>query len=235
MKINRLESFGCHISFREWAVCFFTAFTLVFSAWSFGGNQLWGLHLMSLGGLFSFLLSVIPMPRICNGDDLKHGNLKNLKRLILLPFFWISLFFLLYILIQNFNPSYIQVLGEKSWWVESVRPPLGENFPTSVKSSYESMNAMRVFEFKLLLCWHRILVGIKTRKTALIILNALFFLGLLSQLSRYPRSSQVLIKYYGALSLLTLLGYIFLRNQAATANFVSYDNRIALFFKFKRS
>ena len=81
------------ISLREWLVCIFASFTLVFTAWCFGGNQNWALHLLFAGSLGTLLASVSPMPTLWNGYDQNHGNLKNFKRLISLPFFWPSLLF----------------------------------------------------------------------------------------------------------------------------------------------
>lgn len=160
------------ISLREWLVCIFAILTLVFTAWSLGGYKTWALHLLFAGGMGTFLASVIPMPRSWNGYDQQHGNLKNFKRLLLQPFFWAGLCFLAYILIQYFNPSVVQVFGEKSWWVERMRPPLGANLPSSVKADYETMNALRTFVIQAsaisLACG--ILVGIQRRKSALIIL-----------------------------------------------------------------
>jgi O-antigen ligase len=132
------------------------------------------------------------MPRSWNGYDQQHGNLKNFKRLLLQPFFWAGLFFLVYILIQYFNPSVVQVFGEKSWWIEKMTPPLGANLPSSVKASYEEMNALRTFVIQVsaisLACG--ILVGIQRRKSALIILwsfvisgVAMAFVAILQKLS----------------------------------------------------
>ena len=172
MSPSRRNSFKVPISIREWLVCAFSASTLVFTAWSLGGYENWALHLLFLGGLTTFLLSVVPMPSSWNGFDQQHGNLKNFKRLLAQPFFWVSLCFLGYILIQFFNPSIVQVFSEKSWWVEPMIPPLGSHLPTSVKADYNTMNALRTFVIQAsaitLACG--ILVGIQRRKTALIIL-----------------------------------------------------------------
>mgnify|MGYP001238001929 CR=1 FL=1 len=160
------------ISIREWLVCILASSTLVFSAWSLGGYKIWALHLLFSGGLGTFLASVIPMPRRWNGYDQQHGNLKNVQRLLLQPFFWAGMCFLTYILIQYLNPSVVQVFGEKSWWVEAMRPPMGNKLPSSVKAPYEEMNALRTFVIHAsaisLACG--ILVGIQRSKPALIIL-----------------------------------------------------------------
>jgi O-antigen ligase len=172
MSFSQKSSYGIPLSLREWLVCIFATLTLVFTAWSLGGYKTWALHLLFAGGLGTFLASVVPMPRSWNGYDQQHGNLKNFKRLLLQPFFWAGLCFLVYILIQYSNPSIVQVYGEKSWWVERMTPPLGTNLPSSVKADYETMNALRTFVIQAsaicLACG--ILVGIQRRKSTLIIL-----------------------------------------------------------------
>jgi O-antigen ligase len=190
--LRHQNSYQMPVSIREWIVCAFATLTLAFTAWSLGGYDNWALHLLFLGGLGTFLVSVLPMPRSWNGYDQQHGNLKNFKRLLLQPFFWASLCFLGYILIQYFNPSIVQVSNEQSWWVEPMTPPLGANLPSSVKASYEEMNALRTFVIQVsaisLACG--ILVGIQRRKSALIILwsfvisgVAMAFVAILQKLS----------------------------------------------------
>ena len=192
MSFSQKSSYGIPLSLREWLVCIFATLTLVFTAWSLGGYKTWALHLLFAGGLGTFLASVVPMPGSWNGYDQQHGNLKNFKRLLLQPFFWAGLCFLVYILIQYFNPSIVQVFGEKSWWVEPMTPPLGNNLPSSVKADYEIMNALRTFVIQAsaisLACG--ILVGIQRRKAALIILwsfvlsgVAMSFVAILQKLS----------------------------------------------------
>lgn len=172
MSHSQKNSYGIPLSLREWLVCIFATLTLVFTAWSLGAYKTWALHLLFAGGMGTFLASIFPMPKSWNGYDQQHGNLKNLKRLLLQPFFWPGLCFLVYILIQYFNPSVVQVFGEKSWWVERMTPPLGANLPSSVKADYETMNALRTFVIQAsaisLACG--ILVGIQRRKSALVIL-----------------------------------------------------------------
>lgn len=180
------------ISIREWLVCIFAILTLVFTAWSFGGYENWALHLLFLGGLATFLASVFPMPSSWNGFDKQHGNLKNFKRLLAQPFFWASLCFLGYIIIQYLNPALVQVFGDQSWWVEPMIPPLGSYLPSSVKADYDTMDSLRAFVIQVsafsLACG--ILVGIKRRKTVLIILwsfvisgVAMSFVAILQKLS----------------------------------------------------
>lgn len=144
--------------------------TLMFSAWSFGGYANGPLHFLLLGGLGTFLFSILPLPKSCNGHDQQHGNLKNIRRLFNKPFFWVSVCFLGYIVIQILNPSIVQVYGEKSWWVEPLVPPFGTNLPSSVKADYNSMNAVRTLVIHVsafsLACG--IMVGIQRRVPALI-------------------------------------------------------------------
>ena len=168
----RRNSLEIPVSFREWLVCIFGTLTLVFTAWSFGGYENWALHLLFLGGLGTFLVSVVPMPKFWHGYGQQNGNLKNCKRLLAQPFFWARLCFLCYILNQYFNPSIVQVFGEKSWWIEPMTSSLGAYLPSSVKADYDTMNGLRTFVIQVsafsLACG--IWVGIKRRKTALIIL-----------------------------------------------------------------
>ena len=179
-------------SIREWLVCIFATLTLVFTAWSFGGYENWAVHLLFFGGVSTFFASVLPMPKAWNGYGQEHGNIKNYKRLLSLPFFWASFCFLGYILIQYLNPSIIQVFGEKSWWVEPINPSLSAYLPSSVKADYDPMNALRTFVIQVsaisLTCG--ILVGIQRKRTALIILwsfvisgVAMSFLAILQKLS----------------------------------------------------
>ena len=119
------------------------------------------------------------MPKSWNGHDELHGNLKNLRRLLVQPYFWAGMLFLGYILVQYINPSAVQAFDAKVWWLNPLTPPLGDNFPSSIKSSYSPMNALRAFVIHAsaisLVCG--IIVGIQRRKSALIILWAFILSG----------------------------------------------------------
>ena len=218
---SQKNSYGIPLSLREWLVCIFATLTLVFTAWSLGGYKTWALHLLFAGGLSTFLASVLPMPRSWNGYDQQHGNLRNFKRLLLQPFFWTGLFFLVYILIQYFNPSVVQVFGEKSWWVERMTPPLGANLPSSVKADYETMNALRTFVIQAsaisLACG--ILVGIQRRKSALIILWSFVSSGLIMSfvaiLQKLSRTYEILWFIQSSSPYPKLWGTFVYRNQGA--------------------
>lgn len=179
MSASREKKLLTSISIREWLVCIFAALTLAFTAWSFGGYKNFPLHLLFLGGLGTFLASVVPLPFAWSGSGQQNGNCRNFKLLLSQPFFWASICFLSYILIQFLNPSIVQVFSEKSWWVESIRHPIGEKLPSSVKTSYNNMNALRIFVIHVsafsLACG--ILVGIWRKQSALMILWAFVFSG----------------------------------------------------------
>ena len=172
---------GCKasVSNRERLVCAFAVLTLIFTAWSFGGYENWALHLLFIGGVGTFFMAIVPMPKSWNGASQECGGIKNFKRLLLKPFFFASLSFMGYSFIQYFNPSIIQVSGVNSWWVESISHPLGKFLPSSVMADYNTMNALRVIAIHAsaisLVCG--IIVGIKTAKSALIALWAFVFSG----------------------------------------------------------
>ena len=181
MKSSRQNSCKVPISIREWFVCIFAALTLAFTPWCFGGYNNWSLHILLLGGLATFLLSIVPMPKSWNGYDQRHANLKNCKRLLLQPFFLFSLSFLGYIFIQCLNPSIVQVFSEKSWWVEPMLSPLGSKFPSSVKTSYNEMNAFRTLAIQASSIGLAlgVLVGIQRRIAALVVLWAFVSSGVI--------------------------------------------------------
>ena len=237
--LSRRNPYKMPISIREWLVCICSILTLIFTAWSFGGYENWALHLLLIGGLGTFLASLMPMPKSWNGYDQQHGNLKNFKRLLAQPFFWASLCFLGYILIQHFNPSMVQVFGEKSWWVEPMKPPLGENLPSSVKADYDKMNALRAFNIQAsaisLACG--ILVGIQRRKTALLIVWSFLLSG------ASMAFVAILQKLYGTNKILWLVdvanqnpwGTFAYRNQAAAFLILVLIISGLLYFSYIRS
>ena len=127
---------------REYAVVFAGGLTIAFTAWSLSGIRLWSLHALFAGGLLTFLLAVIPLPKSWNGKDGQHGNTQNLKRLLHFPVFWLGLVFLFYLLIQGLNPAWLLMKSSSGWWIEEADfiPWL----PSSVNASYKTMNAFRV-------------------------------------------------------------------------------------------
>lgn len=148
---------------RDWCVGASGGLTLAFTAWGVGGVEIWSLHLLLAGGLLTLLLALGPFPEQRLGSGMrpagqagaaiqqKRGfhwvffNRRGALRLIRLPYFWLSLFFLLYLLAGALNPSSEVVRDpNRGWWVESIVPPFGTELPTSVRSDYEPMNAWRV-------------------------------------------------------------------------------------------
>ena len=238
--VNKREKIALPISRREWLVCSFACFTLVFTAWSFGGYRDWTLHLLFLGGVGTFLASILPLPQAWNGYDRQQGNLKNLKRLLFQPFFWVSLCFLIYILVQFANPSLEQVKGERTWWTEAIAPPLGMGFPSSVRADYSEMNALRawvghVAAFALAL---GIWIGIQRRKTALLLLWAFVasgvLMGFVAILHKFSGSSYLL--WIVECTNENLWGSFAYRNQgAAYLILVSLISGLLYFFYLKRS
>lgn len=146
--------------------------TIAFTAWGLAGYVTWTLHAMLVGGLLTCALAVLPLPARFNGSDGEHGNWKNLKRLLLCPAFWFGAAFLIYITIQGFNPASEVVRNERGWWVQVIPAPLGNGWPTGVRSDYEPMNAFRVlasFTAAFSLMWG-LWGGIRRRKTAIVVL-----------------------------------------------------------------
>ena len=220
----------------------FATLTLVFTAWSLGGYQNWSLHLLFLGGLGTFLASVMPMPRSWNGNDRQHGNFKNCYRLFRQPFFWPSLFFLCYIITQYLNPSIVQVFGEKSWWVEFMVPPLGSHLPSSVKADYNTMNALRTFviQASAIALALGIIVGIRRRKTALVVLWSFVISGVsmsfVAILQKLTKTWQILWFIDASFPYPKLWGTFFYRNQgAAFLLLVLVISALLYFFYFKKS
>ena len=127
---------------RELAVFCTGSLTLAFTAWGLSGVRLWSLHALLVGGMLTFLLATIPLPGPWNGTDGQHGNMQNLKRLFRFPVFWLSLAFLLYLLIQGLNPNWIQMQDERGWWLEELESIRW--LPSSVSANYKTMNAFRV-------------------------------------------------------------------------------------------
>ena len=111
---SSLENFNrVPLSIRESIVSSFASLTLIFTSWALGGYSSWALHIIFLGGIGTFLASIFPMPKSWNGHDELHGNLKNLRRLLVQPYFWAGMLFLGYILVQYINPSAVQAFDEK--------------------------------------------------------------------------------------------------------------------------
>lgn len=204
------------VAIREWLVVCVGGFTLAFTAWGLAGVQLWSLHTLLVGGLLTFILGVVPMPRRFNGRDGQHGNSKNVKRLLNFPVFWLSIAFLSYILIQGLNPAWIQVQDDRVWWIEPVQPI--KWLPSGVKARYVDMNAFRVLvSFGAtfgLVCglW----VGVRRRISAIILLWVLVSSGvcmaIVAILQKFSGAEAVLWTVPSSNS--SFWGTFFYRNEA---------------------
>jgi O-antigen ligase len=97
--------------------------------------------------------------------------------LLRFPFFWPSLLFLIYILIQGLNPAWKQVFYEDSWWIEDL--DFISWLPSGGQANYDPMNAFRVlssFAAAFTLVWG-LWVGIRRRQSALTVFWAFVVSG----------------------------------------------------------
>jgi hypothetical protein len=237
---------------REIAVAFLGGATLVFTAWSYAGVMSWALHTMLVGGLLTLVCAVLPIPTFrhyglkrfslwVNGTDGEHGPDKSLKRLTASPFFWLGAAFLAFLFVQALNPSMIQLKDERGrWWIEAIEPPLGANWPSSIRANFEPMNAWRAIELHLaagsLACgfW----VGIRRRKVALAVLWAFLISGvvlaMVAMLQHFNGADKVL--WTVASENKNFWGSFFYRNHAsAYLNWVLVVAGCLYFYHVKRS
>jgi len=223
---------------REWAVVVVGGLTLAFSAWGLAGVQLWSLHTLLAGGLLTCLLSIVPLPAKWNGSDGEHANGKNFKRLLRFPFFWFSLAFLIYILIQGLNPSWAQVYGDKGWWVEKI-DAIGW-LPAGVKASYDPMNAFRVlasFGATFTLVWG-LWVGVRRRSSAIALLWTLVISGvgmaIVAIIQKFTGADAVL--WTVGSSNPNFWGTFFYRNEAvAYLNIIIFACAVLYFYHFNQA
>ena len=226
------------IAVREWAVLVTGGLTLAFTAWGLGGVQLWSLHTLLIGGALTFLLSLMPLTREWNGTDGQHGNLKNFRRLLRFPVFWLGLLFLVYIFIQGMNPAWIQKKSEAGWWLEEFGgiPWL----PSGVNADYRSVNAFRVLvgfgAAHLLVCglW----VGLRRRKSILRLLWIFILSGcgmaVLAIIQKFTGADAVLWRVESPNQ--SFWGTFFYRNEAvAYLSLVITATSVLYFYYFDRA
>jgi len=222
------------ISLREWLLAFSGGLTLAFTAWGLGGVEMWTLHVLLAGGLFTFMCALAPWPshqsesaQQTGGAPLKRLgaafnyllNVSAAKRLLSFPFFWLSFIFLLYLLIGACNPSAEIVRDERGWWVEAMPATIALWLPTSVQSDYQPMNAWRVlvsFTASFALVWG-LWAGLTRRKTTLLVLWCLLLSGggmaMVAILQHLTEAKEVLWTFPS--SNMNFWGSFFYRNQGA--------------------
>ena len=213
--------------------------TLAFTAWGLAGVQLWSLHTLLAGGLLTCLLSIVPLPAHWNGTDGEHENGKNYKRLLRFPFFWFSLAFLVYILIQGLNPSWEQLRNDRGWWVEEVEAISW--LPSGAKASYDPMNAFRVlssFAAAFTLVWG-LWVGVRRRSSAIVLLWTLVLSGvgmaIVAIIQKFTGADAVLWTVPAA-SRLNFWGTFFYRNEAvAYLNIIIFACAVLYFYHLNQA
>ncbi len=206
------------VAWREWAVLISGGTTVVYLSWGLGGIPTNSLHAMAIMGGITLLLAIIPLPRVCNGSDGEHGNLRNLLRLLALPSFWLTLLFLGYIALQNLNHSWEQVRIGSHWWIEAVDPRFAA-LPSGFKADYNPMNGWRVF---VLMAGagafvHGLWVGLRRRQSAVAVLWLFVFSGvgmaIVGMLQFFTGAEAVLWRFPSENQ--NFWGSFFYRNQAA--------------------
>jgi O-antigen ligase len=226
------------IRVREWLVAISAGATLAFTAWGLGGVQMWTLHVLLVGGLFTLSSAVINV-RFSKFPYLSLSN-QTLRRLISWPPFWFSFLFLLYLLIGALNPAAEVVRDERGWWVEAVQAPLATWLPTSVRSDYQPMNAWRVlasFVAAFTLIWG-LWAGLTQRKPILLVLWCLLLsgavMGLAAILQHLTEAKAVLWTFPS--SNRNFWGSFFYRNQAAAyLNLILIASGVLFFYHAKRT
>ena len=223
---------------REWLVAISAGATLAFTAWGLGGVQMWTLHVLLVGGLFTLSSAVINV-RFSKFPYFSLSN-QTLRRLISWPPFWFSFLFLLYLLIGALNPAAELVRDERGWWVEAVQAPLATWLPTSVRSDYQPMNAWRVlasFTATFTLIWG-LWAGLTRRKPVLLVLWCLLLsgagMGLVAILQHLTEAKAVLWTFPSSNK--HFWGSFFYRNQgAAYLNLILVTAGVLFFYHAKRT
>jgi O-antigen ligase len=206
------------VAMREWGVLVCGGATVIYLSWGLGGIPTRSLHTMAIMGALTFLLAIIPLPKVCNGMDGEHGNLRNLLRLLRLPGFWLALLFLGYIAVQNLNYSVEQVRIGSLWWVESVVPRFS-NLPTGIRAEYEPMNGWRVLVGMAgaAALVHGMWVGLRRRQSVVAMLWLFVFSGVgmavVGMLQFFTGAEAVLWRFPSENP--SFWGSFFYRNQAA--------------------
>jgi O-antigen ligase len=203
---------------REYLVALSGGLTLAFAAWGLGGIPAWSLQVLLSGGLLTLLLSLLDFSASHRGLPVRIAG-KSVRRLLTWPFFWLSLLFLLYLMLGALNPSAAVLRDERGWWVEAVAAPWATWLPSSVVADYQPMNAWRAWQMHLAACslaWG-LWAGLTRRKVVLFALWALLLsgagMGLVAILQHLSEAKAVLWNFPS--SNRHFWGSFFYRNQAA--------------------
>ncbi|NBB77888.1 MAG: hypothetical protein GVY36_00315 [Verrucomicrobia bacterium] len=228
---------GAGPAVRDWVVAVSGGLTLAFTAWGLGGVEVWSLHVLLAGAVLTLFFALGPSlewrSQPTTPDSTGHAsravearprlvffNGAGCLRLLRLPYFWLSLAFLLYLIVGALNPG-AEVLRDpdRGWWVEAVVAPLGTVLPTSVRSDYEPMNAWRVivtFSATFALSWG-LWAGLTRRKAVLLVLWSFLLsgscMGLVGILQKLSGAEAVLWTFPSSNQ--NFWGSFFYRNQGA--------------------
>lgn len=230
--------YALSISLREKIQGLLVSISLILTAWSFGGYHNSPLHSFLLLSLLSLFVLLAPQAWFKEPEGTTPTWRHTVRRFIKLPFFWFSLCFLAYIILQIFNPSAQQVYGENSWWIEAIRAPLGSDWPSSVQSQYGEMNALRalVTHSSALLLAAGIFVGIRRRAVILFALWTFMIsattMGFTAILQELSGTQKILWSYES--SNLNFWGTFIYRNQGAAFLMLNMLVSGALYFFYSR-
>jgi O-antigen ligase len=206
------------VALREWAVLAAGGATVVYLSWGLGGIPVASLHAMAIMGAITFLLAIIPLPKVCNGTDGEHGNVRNVLRLLALPSFWLTLLFLGYIVLQNLNFSWEQVRIGSHWRIVPVEPRF-PGMPAGLKADYVPMNGWRVLVAMAGAgaLVHGLWVGLRRRQSVVAVLWLFVFSGVamavVGMLQLFTGAEAVLWHFPSENQ--NFWGSYFYRNQAA--------------------
>ncbi len=137
---SRTEDARPPLARREKILIFWIALLLVTSPWMLGSTRGWA-QLVQLGlATAAFLFLFLPVGR--NFDEKATAG-ANLRRLVRLPFFWLGLPFLAYVLIQCLNPDAAITLYAPVRHIIDIEP-LVSWLPRGFRATFEPYNGYRV-------------------------------------------------------------------------------------------
>lgn len=191
---DRLEAFGAPaqswrppMPTREKLLVVVLALLVVFIGWGLGGIRIWSQVVMGSLGLLAFVVAFAP------GPDLRRVPWAEqpLRRLLVFPVFWLGGLFVLYVLVQQLNPSWEYVREGTRW--QLMRLEHIAWLPSGMRTPFETMSGWRCLIWVggtwLAVCaaW----AGLQFRRSAVILMWAaagsatvMCFVGITFKLSR---------------------------------------------------